>query len=237
MTHPMDNPQGTITSENQRVCKGVNVYCVRAGHAMNKNNDKNRCFSISNYHNKFDDSDVETQYSNDVHFDSAQSNPHTECQGVERAATECLITYKEYCHFNGTDFPTYDPPMMPESDFRNAAMTFYKGIYNSNDKAQWCTDIQEDVDEGYSPNWAGNYCGAKGNENSTTRQRWIECDLHYPLIRIRDLLKMGAEEFPHAEFEKKSPTTMIMVRFDQKCNERYHGMGRGVVSPTDNISS
>ena len=49
----------------------------------------------------------------------------------------------------------------------------------------------------------------------------IQCILDYPKGVIEKMLSDGAQEFPKVQFEMKSPTTMIMVGFNQQCKRHY----------------
>jgi len=120
-----------------------------------------------------------------------------------------LITYQEFCdgtltQENGTDNEKIEA--MSWIGFNNYAQK----------KIQYCSNIAAD---GYSANWVGLYCGTP--PTGTTLSEWADCSNEYPLLRIKQILELGSNVFPEAEFEKRSPTTMIMVGFDQQCKKRF----------------
>ena len=93
-----------------------------------------------------------------------------------------------------------------------------------------CDTLQFDK-QGYHIDWHGNYCGKpeeadialgrhpedilkrKGRENIN----YLQCNTHYPLVRIRQLLENGARKFPKAQFEKVSPVERVWFGFEYQC--------------------
>jgi len=123
------------------------------------------------------------------------------CKDAEkRASTHCSLTYNEFCDENA------------QLDTEGAQA---KNIESNSTTPRMCNAAAD----GYDINWSGLHCGVKGGSNPS--DEYLACDAEYPLRRIHELLKNGAQEFPEIEFEKKTPTTLVMVGYEQQCKERY----------------
>ena len=146
--------------------------------------------------------------------------------------SRCLVTYNDYCQAGGNDWnwpdlTDEDGNTMSADDETVKARTWIEGNtpteYVSRN-AEWaviCANRNID-DANNSPDWHGRVCNTPDMLGPPLTQDYYNCHLDYPLTKIEKLLEGGATEFPQAEFEKKTPTTMIMIGFKKECN-RYVG--------------
>jgi hypothetical protein len=131
---------------------------------------------------------------------------------VKSVKSRCSLTYNEFCDDNA------------ELDTEGAQA---KALELSSTTPQLCNPAAD----GYDISWSGLHCGVKGGSNPS--EKYLNCDSDYPLRRIHELLKNGAQEFPEIEFEKRTPTTMVMVAYEMQCKQRYLKVDSDDLTATD----
>lgn len=196
---------------------GVKVYCAAREfvsslptlNRMQINGETHACDFVAATTNGMDPSFHLEQFDSHRPHDTLEAE---ECTGESRTAPKCLVTYQEFCDHGLTAANSTDAEKVNAYEQLVLNPNYYT---NQN---LYCTDIAED---GYSTHWDGLYCGTRNEDDQASMQAWAECSNEYPINRIKELLELGATEFPEAEFEKRSPTTMIMVGFDQQCKKRF----------------
>lgn len=136
---------------------------------------------------------------------------------------ECVITYADYCQAanNGWTWPNSNA----SSEFMTATQwiqnhhpatgDLFYGYTRDEEVAHICSERNPD-DGNFSPNWLGRVCNKSAGDDA-----YIQCILDYPKGVIEKMLSDGAQTFPEVQFEMKSPTTMIMVGFNQQCKRHY----------------
>jgi len=136
----------------------------------------------------------------------------------------CLITYGDYCQasHNAWTWPGSGTVTAEVTTARNwiqnnnpASGDLFHGQTRDEESAHVCAERNPD-DGNYGPNWAGRFCNKTAGDDA-----YIQCILDYPKGVIEKMLSDGANEFPEVQFEMKSPTTMIMVGFNQQCKRHY----------------
>jgi len=156
--------------------------------------------------------------------------------------TMCLITFNQFCS-------NMDSPWGRPTEMRENALKFLvdNGHPHYDKEATWgradnerigtlCDTLEFD-NQGYHIDWHGNYCGSLSQEdvkigrnpedvllaNSElpVNDSYLQCNTHYPLVRIRDLLARGAKRFPKAQFEKVSPIERIWFGFEYQCKKGW----------------
>jgi hypothetical protein len=216
----VENNQPCGKDNNHNYCRpsrfaDIYKHCVATKFAAEK---KYTCmnFRESTKHIDFQWYDVDEVYG-ELYDRVANTTPVSvpaECSAEKQEENTCLVTYDEFCAGN------QDPASAADTD-KADAWAYLNGLSSHNDdKNLYCSNISE-VD-GYSPNWPGLYCGEVNADSTSERlAEWAACSNDYPLTKIEELLRAGADTFPKVEFEKRTPSTMIMVGFDQQCKKPY----------------
>ena len=152
------------------------------------------------------------------------------CTAPVQDDARCLITYDHYCQanpssFNWPDLTDSDGNVESANPEIISARTWIEGnapagyVDNLAEHTEICSNRNPE-DENAGDQWYGRTC--KTHHDAGNMQQYYDCLLNYPLTKVEKLLEGGAIEFPHVEFEKKSPITMVMIGFKQECN-RYVG--------------
>jgi len=160
----------------------------------------------------------------------------------------CLVTFNQFCS-------NMDSPWGRPTEMRENALKFLvdNGHPHYDKEATWgradherigtlCDTLEFD-NQGYHIDWHGNYCGglARGdvkigrneedvlfaNSELPVNDSYLQCNTHYPLVRIRDLLARGAKRFPKAQFEKVSPVERIWFGFEYQCKKGWRSKETG----------
>lgn len=138
---------------------------------------------------------------------------------------ECLVTYADYCQasHNSWTWPGAGGAAAEVAEARTwlqnnnpPAGDANHGMTRAAEATHVCAERNAD-DGNFSPNWLGRFCNKDAGD-----EPYITCILDYPKGVIEKMLSDGAQTFPEVTFEMKSPTTMVMVGFNQQC-KRYYG--------------
>lgn len=138
---------------------------------------------------------------------------------------ECLVTYADYCQasHNAWTWPGAGGAAAEVAEARTWLQNnnpptgdANHGMTRAAEATHVCAERNAD-DGNFSPNWLGRFCNKDAGD-----EPYITCILDYPKGVIEKMLADGAQTFPEVTFEMKSPTTMVMVGFNQQC-KRYYG--------------
>jgi len=154
---------------------------------------------------------------------------------------KCLITYNDFCQatLTSNDWPDLfdsegnamgaDAEIVSARDWLNNNAP--SGYVNRHAEQNALCGNRNADDGNFSPDWHGRVCNSASLVGPPVTAAYYECLLDYPLIKIEKLLEGGALEFPVAQFEKKTPTTMIMIGFEQECKRYYQATVEAPLAP------